>query len=223
MQTVFEGEIFDLIPMPDGLIFSYQKGYTEDNRIGLDFKMVSFRTGKMSRADREMYLLAKYGADYHIAEGLLNNYITAKALHLPSGILFACEKKGDAHLIEGDGTISWSGELKYRDRAPNGIALYKNSIWGCFAQNNVLIRFNPVTMREELRIGGIRSPFSAPCDIFVDGDTAVVSNMGSGKLIKVNLDSYTAEDYYEFEEPVLSYAKIENYEFVTFKSGLYAF
>ena len=85
----------------------------------------------------------------------------------------------------------------------------------------MLLRFNIASMREELRIGGNVSPLSAPTDIFVDGDCAVVSSSGDKKLIKIDLNSYTVKDYKEFEEPVYSYKKVRGFELVLLESGLY--
>ena len=76
-------------------------------------------------------------------------------------------------------------------------------------------------MREELRIGGVRSPFSAPKNIFVKGNIATICNADSKKLSRVNLENYTVEDYHEFSETVHSYVSVDKYEFVLLDSGLY--
>lgn len=83
------------------------------------------------------------------------------------------------------------------------------------------MRFNLNTMHAELRIGGKNSPFDSPENIFIDGEWAYVSNAGSNKIVKVNLEDYSVEDYYGFEEPVKCYVKSGNFEFVLLDSGLY--
>lgn len=220
MQRLFSGEVYDIIPKTDGLVFSYCKGVI-DGDVVVGYKMISTQNGTITDVAKNIYLLAKFGSDYNIAVKLCDNYVTSKALLAPSGRLFVCTSSGAAHFVEGDGSVSWSGELKYRDRAPSDIALYKNAVWGCFAQNNVLIRFNPITMREELRIGGRQSPFSGPRDIFICDNIATISNAVSKTLTRVNLDSYTVEDYRSFEETLYSYLKVGGFEFVLLESGLY--
>jgi hypothetical protein len=76
-------------------------------------------------------------------------------------------------------------------------------------------------MREELRIGGTNSPFDKPTDIFIDDDTAFISNSGSNKIIKVNLNSYSVREYKEFSEAVYAYRKVKDREFVLLESGIY--
>ena len=220
MQKLFDGEVYDIIPKSDGIVFSYCKGVV-DEKVVIGFQMISTENGTITDVANNIYLLAKYGPDYNIAVSLCDNFVTSKALLMPSGRLFVYTAEGEAHFIEGDGTVSLSGELKYRDHAPSDIALYKNAVWGCFAQNNVLIRFNPTTMREELRIGGVRSPFASPRSIFVRDNIATVCNADSNKLTRVNLDSYTVEDYHEFTETVHGYVSVGKYEFVLLDSGLY--
>ena len=76
-------------------------------------------------------------------------------------------------------------------------------------------------MREELRIGGNKSPFNKPRALFLDGDTVMVSNQDSMKLTQINLNSYNVFDYQSFEEPVYQYVKVGDNRFVLLKSGLY--
>ena len=83
------------------------------------------------------------------------------------------------------------------------------------------MRYNLSTMREELRIGGNKSPFNRPEGLFVEGDNIMVCNSGSAKLIQVNLNSYSVFDYEDFEEPIRRYVKVGDYRFAVLDSGLY--
>ena len=76
-------------------------------------------------------------------------------------------------------------------------------------------------MREELRIGGNKSPFDKPCDLFLEGDCVMVSNQGSKKLLQVNLNSYTVFEYETFEEPLYQYVNVKENRFAVLESGLY--
>lgn len=222
MEQLFSGEVYDIIPQANGLVFSHLKEAIED-RVIINYKMISFDTGRMTDIAANIYQLSKFGSNYRSAVALCKNFIKAKALVLPSGRVLLTEENGAAALFDDDGSVAWQGDMLYRGGAPADIAAHKSSIWASFPQSNVLLRFNPATMREELRIGGIRSPFNKPYDIFIDGDCATVSNIGSNKLVRVDLGSYAVSDYKEFSEPVYSYAHIQKYEFVLLESGLYAF
>lgn len=84
-----------------------------------------------------------------------------------------------------------------------------------------MLRYSLSTMREELRIGGKTSPFNKPRSLFLEGDDAYVCNVGSKKIVKVNLTDYTVSEFLEFPEEVYQYVKSDIYGFVILKSGLY--
>ncbi len=220
MQRIFSGEVYDMLPQPSGLVFSYCHSTVED-KVAVFYKMLSLESGTVDDVTQAVYLISKFGGNYRSAAEFAENYITASVALLPSGKSFVCADNGAAALIDHDDSLLWSGEIKYRDEAPSDIAIYKNSLWACFQKRGVLIRFNMHTMREELRIGGARGPFDRPYSIFIDGDNAIISNVGSKKIVRVNLTSYDVEDMHEFSENVYSYARLDGDEFVLLESGIY--
>lgn len=220
MKTIFKGEVYDIIPMANGFVFAYAKAKTEENVV-VSYKMVSFESGVATDVARNIYLLSKFGSNYHQAVTFAENHITTFALPLQNGKVFTCTAQGNAYLLDDEGQLLWSGELKYKGKAPSSIAMHKNSLWACFKDQNALLRFNIATMREELRIGGKVSPLNAPTGIFIDGDTAVITSFGDRKLVKIDLNSYTVSDYKEFEEPIYNYVKVKSFELALLESGLY--
>ena len=222
VRQVFSGKVYDMIKKPDGLIFSYLEDVIDDS-ILVKFKMLDAKTGVLTDIPKNVYLIAKFGSNYKPVLDLCDNFITAKSIILPSGKLFLCDKGGNCYLLDSDLSILWNGVILYNDNPPSDIALYNNCVWASFAESNVLIRFNISTMREELRIGSSHSPFSAPKALFIEGNTAIVSNAGSKSLTKVNLDTYSVEQYYEFNRPVRCYIKEGIYEFVLLNDGIYSF
>lgn len=221
MKKLFDGEIYEVVPQGSGVVFSYRKNLI-DEKILVAYKMISIDTGLMTDVAKNIYLLSKFGSNYRTAVMQCNNYITSKALVLPSGKIFLCSDSGRTSLIDSDGTALWTGELKYKGLSPADIAIHKNALWACYSEAGVLLRFNLSTMREELRIGGTRSPFSRPRDIFVDGDNAIVSCTGSNKLLSVDLNSYTVTEYKQLPEPVYSFVKVKGFDFYLTETGLYA-
>lgn len=220
MKKIFDGKIYEVLPKTDGIIFPYQKAVVDEGDI-VWYKMLSLENSVMTDVSETIYMNMKFGSNYNVAVGVCNNFVSEKALILPDGRTLLCAENGQVFIIDTDGMINISGEIKYRDAVPSAIAFYKNSIWASFCESNVLIRFNIATMRAELRIGGKESPFDAPEDIFICGECAYVCNAGSNKIIKVNLESFSVEDYYNFEEPVHQYVKSGNFEFALLDSGLY--
>lgn len=220
MKKIFDGKIYEILPKSDGIIFPYQKAIVEEGDI-VWYKMLSIENSTLTDVSENIYMNMKFGSNYNVAASVCKNFVSEKALILPDGRTLLCNENGQVFIIDIDGMINISGEIKYRDEAPSAIAFYKNSIWASFRENNVLIRFNINTMRAELRIGGKTSPFSSPEDIYIDGEWAFVCNGDLNNIIKVNLESYTVEDYYNFEEPIHTYVKSGSFEFVLLESGLY--
>lgn len=220
MKPIFEGEVYEILPLSNGIIFSYCKDIIDQN-IVVAFKMLSFENGRMTDIAKNIYLLTKFGNNYKAVIENCDNYITVKSILLPNSKVFLLSSDGEAQLIDTDGTPIWKGILSYRGFNASDIVLYKNTLWACYSDSNVMVRYNLANMREELRIGGNKSPFNKPKNLFIEGNTVTVSNQGSQKLTQVNLDSYTTLDCEEFEEPVKQYVKSDNYRFVLLDSGIY--
>lgn len=220
MQKIFEGEIFEVLPLSNGIIFSYYKDTVDDNII-VAYKMISFENGRFTDVAKNIYMLTKFGNNYKAVASQCDNYITVKSILLPNGKVFLMQSDGNAQLLDNDASPLWTGNLVYRSFAPNDIILHNNALWVCYADCDVLLRYNLATMREELRIGGAKSPFNKPRDLFLEGDTAMVSNQGSKSILAINLKDYTILEQENFEEPLYQYINVSGNRFVVLESGLY--
>lgn len=221
MKQIFQGEVYELLPTSNGIIFSYCKKVTSDNKVIIGYKMISFDNGHLTDITKNIYLATKFGNNYNTVVRHCDNYITAKTLTLPGGKVLLLNQKGVTKLIDTDSSVIWQGELTYRSFDASDIVIYKNSLWACFADGNVLLRYSLNNMREELRIGGKSSPFCIPKNMFLEGNSITVCNKGSKKLVRVNLESYAVTEEETFDEEVLQYVKSDIYRFVILKSGLY--
>lgn len=220
MERIFAGEVYEALLQPNEVIFSYCKEVSED-KVLVAYKMYSLDTKTITDVAKNVYLLSKFGVNYRVALEHCDNYVTASSIVFSSGSVFVCNTDGSAFLIDADGQCVWTGELKYKGVAPSDIAVSNNTVWASYAKAGILMRYNSATLREELRIGGQNSPFDKPNNIFIDNNIAVVSCSDSNKLVRVDLDNYTVEDYKEFTETVYSYLKNKDTEFVLMESGLY--
>ncbi len=220
MKQIFKGEVYEILPLSNGIIFSYCKDIL-DEKVIVSFKMLSFETGRLTDVAKNIYFVTKFGNNYNSIIKKCDNYITAKSLILPNSMVFLLLRNGEAQLIDTDGTPVWKGALTHRGFTASDIVLYKNALWACYSESNALVRYNLSTMREELRIGGSNSPFNNPKNMFPEGSYVTVNNQGSKKLTQVNLDSYTTTDCEEFEFPIKQYVKADKYRFVLLDSGIY--
>ena len=220
MKRIFEGEIYEILPLPNGIVFSYCKE-SNGTEITVSYKMISFDTGGISDVAKNIYLMAKFGNNYKEIIKHCDNYITVKSIVSPRGKVFLLLNDGTAKLIDTDFSVIWQGNFNYRDVPAADIVVHKNAVWATFPDCNVLLRYNLSTMREELRIGGLKSPFDKPRNMFLEGSNVTICNKGSKKLTKVNLDTFLVLDGESFTEEVVQYLKTDIYRFVVLKSGLY--
>lgn len=220
MKQIFAGEIYEVMPLSGGIIFSYCKEKMDDN-IVVAYKMISFDNGRFTDVAKNIYLITKFGNNYKAVAAACDNYITVKSIVLPNGKVFLLSADGTAKLLDNDATPIWTSDLTYRSCKPTDTVLWGDALWVSYADCNAILRYNLSTMREELRIGGNKSPFDKPCDLFLEGDNAMVSNRGSNKLMKVNLNTYEVFECDSFEEPLYQYINVNENRFVVLESGLY--
>ena len=57
MKKIFEGEVFEILPLSGGIIFSYLNKVTEDGVI-VSYKMISFETGRFTDVAKNIYMLS---------------------------------------------------------------------------------------------------------------------------------------------------------------------
>ena len=221
MKRLHKGEVYEAIPEHNSMVFSFRHDLTDKGDIFLDFKIYTFDNGKVSPATKNVYLLSKFGANYKKIIGSVKNYITVKSILLPEGKVFMLDTDGRAFLYDGKGELMWNGMLKYRSKVPHSVAVAKDGLWGSFPEFDAIVRFNPSTMRSELRLGKKGDVFNCPKGLFAEDKYLYVSSFNSQKLIRVDLDSFETEDIYGFEEPFYSYIKTGKREFVNLESGLY--
>ncbi len=220
MENLFAGKVYEILPLTNGIIFSYRKDELEEGDY-VEYKMISFDNRRISNVAKNIYLLTKFGTDAKDIKNLCQNYISVKTLILPGGKVFLLEPDGRAMLTDSDATVIWTGDLTYKSSRPADIALQGNGLWVVYPERNVLLKYNLSTMREELRIGGAKTPFSHPVDLFMKGDEVIVCNEASRKLVKINLMDYTLQELESFDEAVKQYIEVAGNRFVILESGLY--
>lgn len=221
MKQIFGADALHILPLPSGFIVAVKQ--TEfDDHIVVGYKMSTLSTDTLNSVTRNVYQLAKFGNNFKQFEKLLKDYLNCKTILLPGGRLFAAYPDGRAMMYGPSLELEWEGHLKYREYGPYDIAIHEGCIWASFPESNTLIRYNLENMREELRIGGgENSAFSYPMGIWITGDTMLVCNGNSNKILEIDLHSFAAFDYAEFEESVKQYIRVADTEIVLLDSGVY--
>ena len=94
------------------------------------------------------YLLgAKYGTNYQEILKKSEHYITDRVIHLQNEKMLIYSKNGILKLLDTDTSVIWQGTLSYRNFNASDFIIYKSSLWACFPDCNVILRYNLSTMR----------------------------------------------------------------------------
>ncbi len=221
MKPVFEGKIINVISVDNGLIIAYA-GLQEEGKTTVAYKMVTFDDGKLTNVPKSLYHISKFGTNYAAVEAELKSPILTRAIILPNNKIFTLEEDGTARLHDSSGEKLWESKIEYRSAPSSAVAICGRSVWACFKEYNVLLRMNLNNMKEELRIGGGKnSPFSEPCDLFVDEKNIYVCNSQDNSIIRVNTNTYVTDVYREFDSPILQYIRNADYSFAVLQNGVY--
>lgn len=222
MRLLLNEKILNIASVPGGIVAAVLSEVTDDGKMVVEYRLVSVDSNEVQRVSSNVYLLAKFGAGHKAAQMQVKNHLTCISCILKSEMLII-EDDTSAKLINEDGIASWVGIIKYKDEPACDAVFDGKNIWVSFQKNNALIRLDGESMREQLRIGGKSgdSRFSGPCGLFFENGELYVTNSGSNQIWKINTDTYSAEQYMEFNEPVYDYVKINSSEIVLLESGLY--
>ena len=223
MKCIFEGKVLHMMPIPSGIVAAVMSDVTEEGKMVVEYRMISLETGQVQRITNSVYLLAKFGASHKSSETQVANHLTCRTCMLPGGELFTVEEDFSAKVLDADGFAKWVGVVKYKGEAPSDAVFDGKNIWVSFAENNTIIRMDPASMREELRIGGKKGEtgFNSPVSLFAENNELFVSNCQSHQIWKINTKTYEAAEYMTFEEPVYGYSKCHGREVVLLESGIY--
>ena len=224
MKCIFEGKVLHMLPIPSGIVAAVLAEITDEGKMAVEYRMLSMETGQIQRITNSVYLLAKFGTSHKSAENQVANHLTCRTCMLPEGEIFTVEEDAGAKLLDADGFSRWVGIVKYKGEVPADVVFDGKSIWASFTENNTLLRLDPSSMREELRVGGKKSEengFSGPVGIFSEGEELFVSNCKSNQVWKINTKTYEAGEYLSFEEPVYAYCKCHGREVVHLEPGIY--
>ena len=221
MNTIYTGKAYEMLPLSNGILYSYNREELENGESVVAYKMVSFENGRVTDAGRNIYLITKYGNNYKEIIKHCENFVLAKAVILPEGRALIINEQNQAFIVENDGEVIWSGSFFYRSLAPSDMVYYNGALWASYKDCDALVKYNITNMREELRIGGNNSPFNKPCDLFIENDSIVVCNKGDNSVISVNLNNYCVTQIASFESELKQYISTKNYRFVLLQDGIY--
>lgn len=223
MKKLLKGKILQMLPVPNGVVAALLTDITEDDRMVVEYRMISAETNEVSRVSKNVFLLVKFGPGHRAAEMQVNNHLTCRACVLDNGKTFIVEEDASAKLLSEDGVAEWVGSVKYKDEVPCFLTFDGKNIWVSFTEHNTLIRMDVAAMREELRIGGRDGDknFDGPAGIFADGEDLYVTNEKSKKIWKINTKTFSAEEYAKLDFAVHGIAHFDYKDIIWLDNGIY--
>lgn len=221
MRQVFDHHAFDVMSVENGIIVVEKLDDAENKVIRYKY-LAAANMRNVRPITKTTFLSAKFMDNYEFFAEHIDNYIVDKITWLGDSLFTVSPVNGNAKLIDKRGKLIWQGNLKYKDESPFSVAVYENDLWATYPKNNIMIRYNTKTMKEELRIGGNTDDvFNKPGDIYINENHMFVSNIGNSTIIDINLKTFSVKNYMAFEQTLKKYLRVGSLEFVLLSSGLY--
>lgn len=221
MDQIFDQTAINMLPLPKGIMVSFCAG-KDEGHIAAAYRTISFDDGRISAVTADEYMEQKFGSDFKFVLKEIDNPVTCFSSRLSSGELLCVETNGDAVLFDTDSKIKWKGNVSKNGSTVGGLTAVGRKVWISFVQDNCIVRFNSITMRSEIRIGGGKEPaFYSPNGMWLSNNNMIVCCSDEKKLIKIDLETYDIEDINVFFEPIHQYFSIAGYELVRVDSGIY--
>lgn len=223
MKKLLEGKILQMLSVPKGVVAAILTDVTEDNKMVVEYRMISAETNEVSRVSKNVFLLVKFGPGHRAAEMQVNNHLTCRACVLDNGKTFIVEDDGSAKLFSEEGVTEWVGGFKYKGEIPCSVIYDGKNIWASFTEHNTLIRMDTAAMREELRIGGKDGDknFNGPAGIFSEGELLYVANEKSKQVWRINIKNFSADEYLKLDDTIHGFAHLQNKDIVWLDDGIY--
>ncbi len=221
MKKIFAFEVFDIIPCPDGIIFS-QKQLYNGTSYKVSFFMYNSQSSKTVPVTKDVYLAYKFGENFEAIAESIGDYVSCEATIFKNGSVGIVYPSGETGLFDKRGRNIWTGDLLYHDCPISGIVADGTQFWTAIPMQNSIISYSVVHKKFNMRIGSETSPtFSEPVFVSIYGNDIFVCNAGSNKIRTVSLGNYIANDYKQFSEPVYRYIRSAGKEYVVLASGVF--
>lgn len=223
MKQLLEGKILQMLPVPSGVVVALATEVTEEEKLVVEYRMISVETNEIQRVSKNVFLLVKFGPNHKMAELQVKNHLTAKTAIFSNNKTLVVEDDGLSKLLSDDGVAEWVGSIKFKNEVPSAVAFDGKSIWTAYFENNSLVRLNSSSLREELRIGSKEenNNFAGPTDIFVGNGNIYVSNVISKQIWRINTETFAAEEYLSAEVPIYGFVHFEHKDIVWLSDGIY--
>ena len=221
MQHILKIQISDIVRFSKGILFVREE-HLEDDETKVSFYAFDAKDNKIAPITKSVYLLNKFGPAFKEIASQLGDYVSCDAGRLLDGGTAVIYTTGEMGLFDGEGELTWTGDLFYHEHPARDIAVENRHIWSVVPEIHALIRYSIAANKVVMRIGGISSgTFDRPVSVAEYDGKLYVCDRDKHCIKTVSLTDYAVETYRQFEEPVHKYIKSADCEFVLLNSGVY--
>lgn len=194
-----------------------------------DYQFFKHDLKKVKKIHQDTYLNCRFGPAYKkiAAHYGLDCCIDLSAAKCKDGsIITNYYQDSFVYSFDNKGNILWKKEDMFFDTIYS-LAVKEYSLWCAYPTNHTIICYSLETFQEVKSIGGGEplggqaEMFNLPEDIFINGNTMYVSDMGNHRVCQIDLTTDNIQTYHTFDEPVWGYWQMNEQEFVLLNSGLY--
>ena len=221
MIRIFDDSCVHILQINDGFIASF-KSEDKTNLQNLQFKRISVLNDTAREIDPDQFKLLKFGFDFDWINSQIDDYLFTLCRRSESGMLFTVSGEGAVKVFDKKGNLINQGDFCHQDCRPVDIAIGDGVIWASYPELNTIVRYNISSLRQELRIGGMQSKvLNSPCGLLLQGQQLYICNAASNKILLMDTANFTVQEHLSFDEPVYEFIKIEGFNIVRLKSGVY--
>lgn len=221
MIQIFDEKCIHIMQTEDGFIAVFQSE-NEAEPYDLHFKRISVLNDTARDIDKDHFKLLKFGFNYEELRTQIDNYILTLSRPIDKDTYFTVSPDGKAKVLGNQGKLINSGNFCYQSCVPFDIAIGDNIVWASYPELNTAVRYNLSTLRQELRIGGKDSKvLRSPCGLFLQGQQLFVCNTAENQILLLDTVTFTVQEYLRFDEPVYQFIRVDGFNIVRTKSGVY--
>ncbi|MBE6827657.1 MAG: hypothetical protein E7514_03460 [Ruminococcaceae bacterium] len=221
MKQIFAFEVFDIIPCPEGIIIS-QKELYNGTSYKVSFLLYDINLDRKTPVTRDVYQNYKFGDNYEKLCDVIGDYVSCDVAFFKNGSTVIVYPTGEAGIFDKNAKNVFTADLFYRDCPISSVAADTAQFWTAVPMQNSIISYSIPHKKFSMRIGSENAmTFNEPVSVSRYGSDLYICCAGGCKIRTVSLDSYLADDYRQFDEPVYKYLRSAGKEFVVLSSGVY--
>ena len=222
MKKLCGSEAAALLPVSNGIII-IKKSVDQKKRVSVEYDLFSTDNSRISPMSRSDFLLNKFGSCFEQIADQVNGVFSTNTVILPAGKVLAVDKDGQAFLFNSLGQKIRTFDMCYNGDPPKSLAYCEQRLYASFAEQNVILQYNPYTLGHVMRFGSPDSDtFENPISLCGNHGRLYICNGKSNRVSIFDPEKFSIIDYAEFKDTLIQYVRLHGRELVLLKSGVYS-